>query len=153
MAATTDAPTRGALFVRIFMGPMTRVFNPLIRRLAGRSHMRMAAQIHHRGRQTGLPYVTPASARLADGVFWVPLTFGTSSDWCRNVRAAGGCTIRYQGTDYVTSHPVVVDRAIALSSAGRAFRRHERTMMRALRITKFLRLAVEGTSLGSHEEV
>jgi deazaflavin-dependent oxidoreductase (nitroreductase family) len=142
MIESEERLTRGALFVRICMGPMTRVFNPLIRRVAGRSHMKMAAQIHHRGRRSGKEYVTPASARLADEVFWVPLTFGTSSDWCRNVRAAGGCMIRYEGVDYVTARPVVVNRAAAFSAARGAFRIHERAMMHALRIKNFLRLDV-----------
>ena len=68
--------TRGSPFVRIVMGPMTRVFNPLLRRVAGRKHLKMAAQIHHRGRRTGRAYLTPASARLDGGAFWIPLTFG-----------------------------------------------------------------------------
>jgi deazaflavin-dependent oxidoreductase (nitroreductase family) len=120
------------------------VFNPLVRRVAGRAHFAPAAQITHRGRRTGQLHVTPASARSADGRLWVPLTFGIGSDWCRNVRAAGGCTVRLKGFDYRATGPVVVDRAAALSSARRAFRPHERAMMRLLGITQFLRLDVEG---------
>jgi hypothetical protein len=43
----------------------------------------------------------------------IPLTFGSASDWSRNVRAAGGCSIRLYGTDYEATAPEVVSRADA----------------------------------------
>ena len=135
-----DRPTHPSAFVRIVMRPMTHVFNPFIRRLAGGRHMGMAAQIHHRGRRSGRMYVTPASARLDGRTFWIPLTFGSGSDWCRNVRAAGQCTIRWKGVDYPATRPVVVDRAAALSAASGSFKRRERAMMRMIGITQFLRM-------------
>jgi len=137
-----ESLTRGSLFVRLAMGPMTRVINPLLRKVAGRRHMSMAAQIHHRGRRSGRLYVTPASARLDGAAFWIPLTFGTGSDWCRNVRAAGECTIRWKGTDYQARRPVVVERAVALSAARGSFKPHERAMLRLIGIRQFLRLDV-----------
>jgi hypothetical protein len=33
-------------------------------------------------------------------VILIALTFGNQSDWSRNVRAAGGCTIWINGPDY-----------------------------------------------------
>jgi hypothetical protein len=134
--------TRPSLFVRICMSPMTRVVNPLVRRVAGGRHLSMAAQIHHRGRHSGRPYVTPASARLHDDVFWIPLTFGTGSDWCRNVCSAGECTIRWKGTDFAAHRPVVVERAAALSKARSAFKPQERVVMRIIGIKHFLRMDV-----------
>jgi hypothetical protein len=141
---TLAAPslTHGSLVVRLVMRPMTRVFNPLLRRFAGRKHFTMAAEVHHRGRVSGRSYVTPASARIAGGVCWVPLTFGTGSDWCRNVRAADGCKVRWKGVDYVLAHPVVVFRAAALAAAGGAFKRRERLMLRVIGIRQFLRLDI-----------
>jgi hypothetical protein len=155
MTSSTDSPAgstdeqliRPSLFVRLTLRPMTRVLNPIIRRGAGRRHMKMAAQVHHRGRTSGHPYVTPASARLSNDTFWIPLTFGTVSDWCRNVRAAGGCTIRWQGMDYVATRPVVVDRDTVLSAARGVFKRRERAMLRLLGVTHFLRLDVAGAPL------
>jgi hypothetical protein len=134
---------RPSRFVRGVMGPMTRVFNPILCRLAGRKHFKMAAQIHHCGRRSGQFYTTPASARLDNGVFWIPLTFGTTSDWCRNVIAAGGCTIRYLGDYYEASGPIVVPREAALSTAQRAFKRRERTMLRLIGVSQLLRLEVQ----------
>lgn len=137
----TDSQKPSA-FVRVAMRPMTKVFNPVVRRLAGRRHFNMAAEIHHRGRRSGKKYVTPATARLNDGHFWVSLTFGPNSDWCRNVRAAGECTIRWHGRDYLAANPCVVGRHEALAAAGKSFKRREKVMMRAIGVRYFLRLDV-----------
>ncbi len=83
-AMTTQEDTGPSRAVRMSIRPMTRVFNPVMHRVAGSKHVSMAAQIHHRGRNTGRPFVTPASARLVGDTFWIPLTFGTRSDWVRN---------------------------------------------------------------------
>jgi hypothetical protein len=133
---------------------MTKAFNPLIRRAAGRRHVGFAAQIHHRGRRSGKFYVTPASARRAGDGFVVPLTFGPSSDWCRNVLAEGGCGIRYLGVDCTATGPEVVARIDAPSWARSAFKRRERAMLRVLGIKYFLILrdARENTSAASGEK-
>jgi F420H(2)-dependent quinone reductase len=80
-----------APLVRAVVRPLTKVLNPVIGKLAGRRHFRMAAQIHHVGRRSGKKYVTPAAARRAGDRIVIPLTFGNRSDWALNVRAAGGC--------------------------------------------------------------
>jgi deazaflavin-dependent oxidoreductase (nitroreductase family) len=141
---TAEPITTPPWFVRAVMGRMTRVLNPLIGQMAGRKHLKMVAKIHHQGRRSGKPYMTPASARLDDTTFWIPLTFGQGSDWCRNVRAAGGCTITWKGVDYRAARPVVIDRAAALSAARAAFKRRERAMLRLLAIREFLRLDLAG---------
>ena len=132
-------------FVHHVMGPMTKLLNPLIRRAAGGKHVSMVAQIHHRGRRSGHIYVTPASARLTPDGFVVPLTFGDRSDWCRNILAAGQCTIRLKAVDYLAFEPVLLvgdeGRAIALHT----FKRHERLMLRAIGVNKFLHLTTAAT--------
>jgi deazaflavin-dependent oxidoreductase (nitroreductase family) len=134
---------RPSRFVRVVMKPMTKMLNPLIRKLAGRRHFNMAAKIYHRGRRSGREYVTPATARLSGDHFWVSLTFGPNSDWCKNVRAAGECTIRWHGKDYHAVRPVVVDRSVGLSEAGQAFKRREKAMMKAIGVNQFLRLDID----------
>lgn len=133
-------------FVRVVMKPMTKVLNPLIRKMAGRRHFNMAAKVYHYGRKSGRSYVTPVTARLNGDHFWVSLTFGPTSDWCRNVRAAGECHIRWQGQDYHALRPVVVSRSVALAGAGKAFKRREKAMMRAIGVNHFLRLDVDRAS-------
>jgi deazaflavin-dependent oxidoreductase (nitroreductase family) len=103
------------------MRPMTKVLNPVVRKLAGQRHFNMAAQLHHRGRRSGRPYVTPIGARTKDGIIVVPLTFGNQSDWVRNVRAAGSCEIRILGKTYHATNPVLVDIAEAKDETGALF--------------------------------
>jgi hypothetical protein len=121
---------------------MSKVLNPLVKRMAGRRHVGWAAQIHHQGRRSGRAYVTSAGARVHDGAIWIPLTFGTKSDWCRNVRVAGQCVVRWKGTDYRGRHPVVLETAAAMSVAKKAFKPPERAFMRVYGIKHFVRLDV-----------
>jgi hypothetical protein len=134
---------RPSRIVRIVMKPMTKALNPLMKRRAGRRHFNMAARIYHRGRRSGRHYVTPATARLSGDHFWVSLTFGPNSDWCKNVRSVGECTIRWHGQDYHAVRPVVVDRPVALAAAGKAFKRSEKIMMKGIGVNQFLRLDVD----------
>jgi deazaflavin-dependent oxidoreductase (nitroreductase family) len=137
---TAPAVIRPSRLVRATFGPMTRIFNPAMVKLAGRRHVRFAAQIRHTGRRSGRQYVTPASARLAGDTFIIPLTFGNQSDWSRNVRAAGGCEIRLNGVDNQASRPQLVDKQQALQVAGSAFSPMERAMFWMLGIRQFLLL-------------
>jgi deazaflavin-dependent oxidoreductase (nitroreductase family) len=89
---------------------MTKVLNPLIVKLAGRRHFPMAAQIQHVGRRSGKVYRTPASAHVRGDMILIALTFGNQSDWARNVRAAGGCTVRINGRSYRATNPQFVSR-------------------------------------------
>lgn len=139
-ADTVRAATGPSMVVRVAMGPMTKVLNPVIRRMAGRPHFRMAALIRHTGRKSGRQYQTPVGARLAGEVFVIPLTFGSGSDWSRNVRAAGGCSIRLNGTDYEATAPEVAGRADARPIVRAAFSPLERAMFRMLGIQHFLLL-------------
>ena len=86
-----------------------RHLNPFMLSIAGSRRLPMLAIVHHQGRRSGRVYTTPLAARpTADG-FVIPLTFGPQADWIRNVQAAGGCTIRWKGADYVVVEPVIVD--------------------------------------------
>jgi len=138
-----DTAVRPSPLVRVVMGPMTRVLNPLVKKLAGRRHFMMAAQIHHVGRRSGRAYVTPASASLAGDLIVIPLTFGNQSDWSRNVRAAGGARIRLGGVDYQGVRPELVDRADARAVVGQAYGPFQRAAFRMLGIRQVmvLRLA------------
>ena len=137
-AASPPAVVRPSWLVAVVMGPLTKVLNPGMRKLAGRRHMPMAAEIRHVGRRSGRPYVTPAGARLTGDTFVIPLTFGNQSDWSRNVRAAGGCTIRLEGTEYRAVQPELADRDQAAPVVRAAFGPVERAMFRMLGIRQYL---------------
>ena len=132
--------TRPPWFIRAVMGPMTKVLNPVMLKLAGRRHVPMAALIGHTGRKSGRRYQTPAGAHLTGDTFVIPLTFGTGSDWSRNVRAAGGCSIRLNGVDYTAVGPEVVSAADARPVLRSAFSPVERGMFRRLGIKSYLLL-------------
>ena len=69
-----------------------RVTNPIANRVAGR--VPPLAIIVHTGRRSGRTYRTPVMAfRDAEGGFVVALTYGSETDWVRNVLAAGGCEL------------------------------------------------------------
>jgi deazaflavin-dependent oxidoreductase (nitroreductase family) len=139
------AVVRPSRLVAVVMAPLTKVLNPVMRKLAGRRHVMMAAQIRHVGRRSGRPYVTPAGARLTGDTFVIPLTFGNTSDWSRNVRAAGGCEIRLDGTDYRAVQPELADRDQAALVIRAAFGPVERTMFRMLGIRQYLLLRRAGS--------
>ena len=138
-AATGAAgPVRPTLFVRVVMGPMTRLLNPMVVKAAGRAGFRMAAQVRHTGRRSGRPYVTPASARLNGDVILIPLTFGNQSDWVRNVAAAGRCSVRLDGRDYEATEPQFLRRDQAGELLRPMFSPMERASFRVLGIRQFL---------------
>ena len=141
------AVVRPSRFVRVVIRPLTKVLNPVMMTLAGRRHVRMAAQVRHVGRKSGRPYVTPVGAGRAGDTFVIPLTFGNQSDWSRNLRAAGGGTIRLNGVDYRVNQPELADRAQAAPLVREAFG----PVMRAgfgilgIRQVLLLKLAADGT--------
>jgi deazaflavin-dependent oxidoreductase (nitroreductase family) len=101
------APVAPAAIVRMLVRPLTKMLNPVMVRLAGRRFFPMA-QIHHLGRRSGRAYVTPTSAHLRGDVLLIGLTFGNQSDWSRNVRAAGGGTVRLGGHTYRATSPELI---------------------------------------------
>ncbi len=111
------------------------VVNPLVLTFAGRW---IYAIVEHTGRRSGRTYRTPVVAAPTESGFFVPLPYGTRTDWCRNVLAAAGCTIRWQGSAHRVGHPEVVRSEEALP----AFYRWQRPLFRMLGIDQFLRLDI-----------
>ena len=118
-----------------------RLFNPLAVRLAGTRLLPLWGVLEHRGRRTGKVFRTPVVVRPTGDGFVVPLPWGADTDWCRDVRAAGGCVIRWKGRDYPMGRPEV----IADPDAARAsFSPWQRAMMARLGISHWLRLRHRG---------
>jgi deazaflavin-dependent oxidoreductase (nitroreductase family) len=108
----------------------------LVLSLAGTRFLPLYGVIEHHGRRTGKSFRTPVVVRpTADG-FVVPMPWGTSTDWYRNVREAGGCVIRWKGRDYQLVQPEVIDAA----TAGAAFSTWQHAMMARFGIAHCLRL-------------
>jgi deazaflavin-dependent oxidoreductase (nitroreductase family) len=109
---TAPAPTRSHTAVR----GAARLFNPLVLLLAGTRWLPLYGIIEHRGRRSGKLFRTPTVVRPTPDGFIVPMPWGEGTDWYRNVRAAGGCTLRWKGRTYQLVDPEVVDVATARSS-------------------------------------
>jgi deazaflavin-dependent oxidoreductase (nitroreductase family) len=136
-------PVGPSATVRFVMRPMTKALNPVIVRLAGGQHFHMAGQIRHVGRRSGRTYITPVSARRSGDRVLIALTFGNQSDWARNVRAAGGGSIRINGTDLEVVQPQFVNLADARPLVQAAFTRRERAGFRLLGIRQVMILQVQ----------
>ncbi|GAA4759718.1 nitroreductase family deazaflavin-dependent oxidoreductase [Actinomycetospora chibensis] len=83
------------------------VLNPLMLRLAGRRHW-YAARVEHVGRRTQRAYATPVAARPVPGGFALPLPYGRDTDWCRNLLAAGGGVVTFDGARHDVTAPRIV---------------------------------------------
>ncbi len=79
----------------------------------------------------GITHSTPSAA------------FGNQSDWSRNVRAAGGCSIRLNGVDYRATRPELADWAQAAPFVKTAYHPVMRGGFRMLGIKQFLLLTLD----------
>lgn len=77
---------------------------------------RVYAVVHHIGRKSGKPYKTPVVAVPIEGGFAMPLPYGSDTDWCLNVQAAGRCTIVSGKKGYDVVQPEIVGAEGALSA-------------------------------------
>ncbi len=55
------------------------------------------AVLHHRGRRSGRRYSIPINVFVRGDRYLFALTYGAETDWLRNVRAAGRCTVTTRG--------------------------------------------------------
>jgi deazaflavin-dependent oxidoreductase (nitroreductase family) len=115
----------------------TRAFNRLVLLLAGTRFLPLYGVITHRGRRSGKVYRTPVVVRPTSDGFVIPMPWGEGTDWYRNVRAAGECTIRWKDRDYTLVEPEVISDA---ASAAPGFGALERAAMTRLGISQALRL-------------
>ena len=88
-------------------------FNKVAVRLAGHRILPVWAVLRHTGRSSGKSYATPVAVLPTETTFVIGLPWGRGTDWVRNVRAAGGCTIRWKGHDFTCTDPTFVDQSVA----------------------------------------
>lgn len=138
-------PVGPAPIIRLVLGPLSRLLNPLVGALAGRRILPMIARVHHVGRRSGKPYVTPTGAAVVGDTIVIPLSFGNVSDWARNVRAAGQCVVQLGGKTYHAAQPEFVDFADAKPVVKQSFSAINRLGFRALGIRQYLFLRIEPT--------
>jgi deazaflavin-dependent oxidoreductase (nitroreductase family) len=141
-------PVGPSRIVRMVIAPLTTVLNPLVGKLAGRRFLPMMARIHHVGRRSGKPYMTPISAAVAGDTIVVPMSFGNQSDWARNVRAAGQCVVQVGGKRYHGVQPQFADAVDAKGVVHQAFNAFERFGFRLLGVKQFLLLRTTSNQRG-----
>jgi deazaflavin-dependent oxidoreductase (nitroreductase family) len=116
------------------LGPITtRIFNPVIRLVAGR--LPGFGILTHTGRSTGRTYRTPLLVLRRGEQYVFGLWYGSDVHWVKNVLAAGGCEVRVRGRDVRLIEPEL-------------FADPERRLLplplrfggRLLRMTEFLRM-------------
>jgi deazaflavin-dependent oxidoreductase (nitroreductase family) len=88
------------------------VINPRTLRAIARGESSYAV-VHHVGRRSGRAYQTPVEAYRTDDGTLILLPYGPLTDWCRNVLAAGRCTLSVDGQDLALSAPEVVASSVA----------------------------------------
>ncbi len=118
--------------VRVFNKHVT---NKLLIHIAGKNFGHFAI-LGHTGRKTGKRYHIPIIAEPSGQGFVIALTYGKKVDWCANVLAHGGCTLRWKNQEYTLTQPEFIDPEIALQ----AFPPFIRRALRAAGIEDFLRL-------------
>lgn len=83
-----------------------RVTNRLALKVASR--LPGFAIVLHTGRRSGKEYRTPVNAFLDRNGYTFALTYGSQSDWVRNVQAANGCDIVTRGQRISLIQPCIV---------------------------------------------
>lgn len=94
--------------------------------------------VHHTGRRSGREYVTPVWGVRVGQTFLIHLPYGTTVDWCRNVLAAGRCTLDHEGVRYDAIAPLLIPAAQARPHLPPATRR----MQSLIGAESYLRLDV-----------
>ncbi|MFN8530057.1 MAG: nitroreductase family deazaflavin-dependent oxidoreductase [Anaerolineae bacterium] len=100
-----------------------RLSNALFMRIAG-GPLRAYSILIHTGRKSGRTYQIPITIfPMGDG-FILALLYGDAAhvDWCQNIMAAGGCTIRTRWQTYACDRPEIVGPDQALPAYSPLFR-------------------------------
>jgi deazaflavin-dependent oxidoreductase (nitroreductase family) len=116
--AEATAPSRKSRLLRALARAGAGASVPL----AGRRFFPLWGIVRHAGRRSGRTYDTPVVVQRTNDGFLIPLPFGGSTQWARNVLAAGGCTIRWRAQEYGAGDPEVIDWSRARSSYGPVLR-------------------------------
>ena len=89
-----------------------QVFNPRALEASARQQASWGV-VHHVGRRSGRLYETPIDAQPTSTGVLIPLVYGAQADWCRNIQAAGGCTLTLAGKDFELTDPQVIPFGVA----------------------------------------
>jgi hypothetical protein len=89
--------------------------NPMTLKFAG-GRSGMWVTLKHVGRHSGRAYMTPLLAQPFGDGFLLTLFYGADVDWCRNVLAAGKCTLIWHEQEYSLERPELLERSAAMQA-------------------------------------
>jgi deazaflavin-dependent oxidoreductase (nitroreductase family) len=95
-----------------------------------------ASIIRHVGRSSGRPYETPVGPFQIGDDFVIALPYGPSTDWVRNVFAAGSATLIHEGRTVRVHDPEVVPTSVVVHDLPASQRR----VLRVFGVDQCLRL-------------
>ena len=118
--------------------PMPRWWGQINKRVFNPRELRRGVRpvLTHVGRSSGKTYRTPLDAHPVDGGYLFVLVYGSTSDWVRNVLAAGHATLTIDGEAIGLAAPRVVDER----EARRLLPDAAKLPPRLLRIGEYLRM-------------
>lgn len=111
------------------------VTNPQAMKTAGQPGA-AASEIKHVGRTSGASYGTPIGPVSTDDGFVIPLPYGTTPDWLKNVLAAGSAVIINEGITYQVDRPELIPSTVAFPHVPAG----EQRALRAFGVDQFLRV-------------
>lgn len=120
----------------IRLGPFRRFlksYNTITRRISGARGSTLGL-LTHVGRRSGRSYQTSLGVAAHGDGFLVPLTYGPGTDWYRNLLAAGGGTLVWQGHTHRVERPEVMSGP----EAARAWPLVSRLMLRLAGVHDFV---------------
>ena len=82
-----------------------RFTNKLTLKVAG--YLPGFAIVSHDGRKSVRTYRTPVNVFRTDDGYIIALTYGSQSDWVKNVLAAGSCELQTRGRQVCLSNPQI----------------------------------------------
>jgi deazaflavin-dependent oxidoreductase (nitroreductase family) len=104
-----------------------------------------ASVIRHVGRRSGAAYETPVGLFVTDEGFVIPIAYGTSSNWVKNLLAAGSATLVTEGRAYEVDRPEIVPIAEVIDVVPEKERRN----LRLVRVQQVMQLRRAEAAEGS----
>ena len=97
------------------------------------------AILEHIGRKSGKRYRIPIIAEPIENGFVIALTYGKKVDWCENLLASGGGSLRWKNQDFSLVNP----RFIAAETGLSAFPPLLQPILRRKNIEYYLKLDIQ----------
>ncbi|MCP2266043.1 nitroreductase family deazaflavin-dependent oxidoreductase [Promicromonospora thailandica] len=143
VAVTVVMRTKSPRGLAVVRGFNRRFNNPRMLRQAGKEGSPLAA-VRHVGRRSGASYSTPIGVLPMGDDFLAILSYGTGTDWLRNIEAAGSADLVTDGR----THRVAADRVVGRPEAMPYLPAGQRPFVRLFGVTEFLVLRRVGAAQG-----